>query len=78
MRWICIFRIKKPSLLYDRRKADAWFYDYAANRWTQARPSGPPPDTDHYEGVVCYDDKRDRFYIFNAGQTSVPALLASP
>jgi len=64
----------KKQTLYYARKKDVWFYDDAKNAWTNAKPKGPSPATKDYEGLVCFDAKRDRLYVFNDKMVSVPFI----
>jgi len=62
----------RKQTLYYYRKQDVWFYDYAANKWSSTIPEGPTPSTEDYEGLLCHDTRRDRIYVFNDKQKTVP------
>ena len=53
-----------PSLkqAFFRNNESVWFYDPAANLWTDVKPTGPNPPFG-IEPTVCLDSKRDRIYI---------------
>jgi hypothetical protein len=63
---------KKQAYYYGRGDT-FWSYDVAAKKWSLVKPKGDPPKIKKgHEGTICYDSKRDRFYIFNATQLSIP------
>lgn len=66
---------QKKTLLY-QRGSGFWVYDNKNPSWTYLTANGGRPTTadgvSSREGTLCYDSKRDRLYIFNGNQTSVP------
>ncbi len=65
---VCTSLIHLPKArkvaLYSR-KSDLWLYDYARNEWSHVTGKGASPATADYEGVSCYDSKRQRICAFN-------------
>jgi hypothetical protein len=65
----------KKTLLYQRGNG-FWVYDNKNPSWSYVTAKGGRPTTadgkPSREGSLCYDSKRDRLYIFNGGQLSVP------
>lgn len=65
----------KKTLLYQRGDS-FWAYDHANPSWTNITANrGRPTTADgrrSNEGSLCYDSKRDRLYVFNREQLSVP------
>ena len=55
-----------------RHGEEVWFYDTAANAWTQARPTGPPLPFG-IDATSCHDAKRDRIYIGGGSYPVTPA-----
>jgi hypothetical protein len=66
---------QRKTLLY-QRGGTFWIYDNQNPSWTQITPKGNRPATPDgkpsNEGTLCYDSKRDRLYLFNRDQSSVP------
>jgi hypothetical protein len=69
------FPRQKKTVLYQRR-GDFWFYDHADSTWEHVAAEGGRPTTSDgrpsNEGTLCYDSKRDRLYVFNRNQVSLP------
>jgi hypothetical protein len=65
----------KKTLLYQRGN-NFWAYDHANPSWTNITAEGGRPATadgrPSREGTLCYDSRRDRLYVFNRDQLSVP------
>lgn len=65
----------KKTFLY-QRGGTFWVYDQQKPSWTQLTPKGERPSTAGgkaaHEGTLCYDSRRDRLYLFNRDQASVP------
>ncbi|MHC4915160.1 MAG: Kelch repeat-containing protein [Planctomycetota bacterium] len=49
-------------------------YDVESNKWTLLKPTGTPPSRVKrtYEGLCVYDAKRNRLYVLNDNQKSIP------
>jgi hypothetical protein len=66
---------QKKTFLYQRGNS-FWVYDNEKPSWTPITAKGNRPTTadgrPSREGTLCYDSKRDRLYIFNRDQLSVP------
>lgn len=66
---------QKKTLLYQRGNG-FWVYDNENPSWTYLTAKGERPATvdgkPSNEGTLCYDSKRDRLYVFNRDQLSVP------
>lgn len=65
----------KQTMFYGRSDS-FWFYDHKTNAWTVKKAEGGAPAAwstkGASEGTCCYDSKRDRLYIFNRAQNSIP------
>ncbi|MEQ8785225.1 MAG: hypothetical protein RIC55_02965 [Pirellulaceae bacterium] len=65
----------KKSVLYQRR-GDFWFFDHEKSQWEHVVADGGRPETvdgrPSAEGALCYDSRRDRLYVFNRDQASIP------
>ena len=65
----------KKTVLY-QRGGNLWFYDHDKAGWENVAAEGGRPTTadgrPSREGTLCYDSKRDRLYLFNRGQASLP------
>ena len=55
-----------------RHGEEVWFYDTAANVWTQAKPTGPPLPFG-IDATSCHDSKRARIYIGGGSYPVAPA-----
>jgi hypothetical protein len=55
---------RNANLLY-ARKSDFWLYSYDSKGWRHLTPAGPGADAPDYDGVCCYDEKRQRLYVLN-------------
>ena len=55
-----------------RHGEEVWFYNTAANAWTQAKPTGPPLPFG-IDATSCYDPKRERIYIGGGSYPVTPA-----
>lgn len=66
---------QKKTALY-QRGAVFWLYDHESFSWERVEAGGGRPTTaegrSSNEGTLCYDSKRDRLYVFNRGQLSIP------
>jgi hypothetical protein len=65
----------KKTYLY-QRGGGFWVYDNQKPSWNYLAAQGNSPTTvsgkPSNEGTLCYDSKRDRLYIFNRDQLSIP------
>jgi hypothetical protein len=65
----------KKTLLYQRGNS-FWVYDHEKPSWKHLIARGDSPTTadgkPSREGTLCYDSKRDRLYVFNRDQLSLP------
>ena len=55
-----------------RHGEEVWFYETAANAWTQAKPTGPPLPFG-IDATSCHDAKRKRIYIGGGSYPVTPA-----
>ncbi len=55
-----------------RHGEEVWFYDTAANTWTQVHPNGPALPFG-IDATSCYDPKRERIYIGGGSYPVTPA-----
>lgn len=66
---------RHQSVLY-QRSGHFWFYDHNDPAWRRVAAENDPPDTvtgrSTSEGTLCYDSKRDRVYVINRQQLSIP------
>jgi hypothetical protein len=66
---------QKKTFLY-QRGSGFWVYDNEKPSWTYVTAKGDRPmagdGKPSSEGTLCYDSKRDRLYLFNREQISVP------
>jgi hypothetical protein len=66
---------QRKTVLY-QRGGDFWFYDHTRPSWRRITAEGGRPATvdarPSNEGSLCYDSQRDRLYVFNRDQVSLP------
>jgi hypothetical protein len=55
-----------------RHGEEVWFYDTAANTWTEIQPAGPKLPFG-IDATSCYDAKRDRIYLGGGSYPLTPA-----
>ncbi len=55
-----------------RHSEEVWFYDTAANSWSQIKPDGPALPFG-IDATSCYDPKRQRIYIGGGSYPITPA-----
>jgi hypothetical protein len=61
----------KKTFFYMRKKT-VWLYDHEKSVWQAHTPAGPAPSAVDYEGLSCYDSKRDRVYLCNDKEEVIP------
>jgi len=57
---------------YFRHLEDVWFYDTAANTWTEVKPTGPALPFG-IDATSCFDSKRDRICLGGGSYPVAPA-----
>ncbi len=66
---------RNQTALY-QRSGHFWLYDHEESSWQRVEAENGPPTTatghGSFEGSLCYDTKRDRVYINNRLQASIP------